>query len=75
LKALTKAESQLIKNLDSYDDESLADYLRLDVLQEVLDRRVGQVGRYERAVFADAFKVLVEEEFSLDNLEPCWRAN
>ncbi|MFI6681995.1 hypothetical protein [Kribbella sp. NPDC050470] len=75
LKGLADAEAQLIKKLDSFDDAQLADYLRLDVLQEVLDRRVGQVGRYERAVFSEAFKVLVEEDFSLDNLEPCWRAN
>lgn len=74
LEALTAAETQLIKTLDGRTEEELADYLRLDVLQEVLDRRVGQVGRYERAVFAEAFKVLVEEEFVLANLEPCWRA-
>jgi hypothetical protein len=75
MQRLTSKEVELIRMLDGYTAEQLGDYLRLDVLQEVLDRRVGQVGRYERAVFADAFKVLVEEEFSLQNLEPCWRAN
>ncbi|MEU2166916.1 hypothetical protein [Micromonospora chersina] len=75
LENLRLAEERLISRLEGYTEDELADYLRLDVLTEVLDRRVGQVGRYERAVFADAFKVLVEEEFSLDNLEPCWRAN
>jgi len=53
----------------------LDDFLRLDVLREVLDRRVGQVGRYERAVFSEAFKVLTEENFDVSNLEQCWRAN
>lgn len=75
LKRLQKQESALIKRLEKTKAEELADFLRLDVLQEVLDRRVGQVGRYERAVFAEAFKVLVEEEFDVPNLEPCWRAN
>lgn len=75
LKRLQKQESALIKRLEKAKTEELADFLRLDVLQEVLDRRVGQVGRYERAVFAEAFKVLVEEEFDVPNLEPCWRAN
>lgn len=75
LESLSEAEKRLISRLDNYTEAELADYLRLDVLTEVLDRRVGQVGRYERAVFAEAFKVLVEEEFSLDNLEPCWRAS
>lgn len=75
LKRLQKQETALIKRLEKATTEELADFLRLDVLQEVLDRRVGQVGRYERAVFAEAFKVLVEEEFDVPNLEPCWRAN
>lgn len=75
MNALREAEDALIDRLASYDTDELGDYLRLDVLREVLDRRVGQVGRYERAVYAEAFKVLVEERFELPNLEPCWRAN
>lgn len=72
---LEQAGQRLVDKLNAADQSELEDFLRLDVLQEVLDRRVGQVGRYERAVFADAFKVLVEENFELPNLEPCWRAN
>lgn len=72
---LKAAQDELIEKLSGYSSEELGDFLRLDVLREVLDRRVGQIGRYERAVFAEAFKVLVEVEFDLDNLEPCWRAN
>ncbi|MDP8016229.1 hypothetical protein GS894_06955 [Rhodococcus hoagii] len=65
----------LISKLEGLSESDLGDFLRLDVLREVLDRRVGQVGRYERAVFSEAFKVLVEEEFTVTNLEQCWRAN
>lgn len=75
LEELEAAEQRLVGRLNAAEQAELTDFLRLDVLQEVLDRRVGQVGRYERAVFADAFKVLVEEKFELPNLEPCWRAN
>jgi hypothetical protein len=75
LRDLIAAQQALTKRLESLSNEDLGDYLRLDVLREVLDRRVGQVGRYERAVFSEAFKVLVEEDFALSNLEPCWRAN
>ncbi|MBF4591606.1 hypothetical protein ITJ68_16140 [Curtobacterium sp. VKM Ac-1395] len=64
----------LVDRLSNMTDDELGDYLRLDVLREVLDRRVGQVGRYERSVFSEAFKVLVDEDFTLVNLEPCWRA-
>jgi hypothetical protein len=75
LAELNMAKDACVDRLAVLSIPELGDYLRLDVLREVLDRRVGQVGRYERAVFAEAFKVLVEERFALDNLEPCWRAN
>lgn len=65
----------LLARVDALSIEQLGDFLKLDVLAEVLDRRVGQVGRYERAVYAEAFKVLIDESFEIDTLEPCWRAN
>lgn len=71
---LVDAENRLLESLTTMDQVGLGDFLRLDVLNEVLDKRVGQVGRYERAVFSEAFKVLIEEGFALDNLEQCWRA-
>lgn len=75
LAELSGAHDRLIGRLSKMEAPELADFLKLDVLQEVLDRRVGQVGRYERAVYADAFKVLVEEQFDISNMEQCWRAN
>ncbi len=75
IKALGSAASGLVRRIDKLDKEALGHFLKLDVLREILDKRVGQVGRYERAVFADAFKVLIEEDFSVSDLEQCWRAN
>lgn len=74
IRLLQEAQNYLLDRLNSMNDDELSDFLRLDVLGEVLDRRVSQVGRYERTVFSEAFKVLVEEDFALDNMEPCWRA-
>jgi hypothetical protein len=65
----------LIDRLNALSNDELGEFLKLDVLTEIVDRRVGQVGRYERGVFFDAFQVLVSEGFALDTLEPCWRAN
>jgi hypothetical protein len=70
----TAAES-LRDRLAGMTHEQLGTFLKLDVLSETLDRRVGQVGRYERAVFAEAFKVLIDENFAVEDMEPCWRAN
>lgn len=67
--------SSLITRLKSMDDSHIGLFLKLDVLAETLDRRVGQVGRYERGVYFDGFQVLISENFVLSDLEPCWRAN
>lgn len=64
----------LICRLEGMDQNQLGVFLKTDVLQELLDKRVGQVGRYERGVFTEAFKVLVEENFNVENMEQCWRA-
>jgi hypothetical protein len=63
------------KSVTRYNNLKLGEFLKLDVLSEVLDRKVGQVGRYERTVFNEAFKVLIDEEFNVPNMEPCWRAS
>jgi hypothetical protein len=65
----------LYEKLSNMSENDLADFLKLDVLREILDRKVGQVGRYERSVYADAFQVLIEEKFDVKSMEVCWRAN
>lgn len=72
--AVQESHERFIQRLHRMTNEELGDLLRLDVLREVLDRRVGQVGRYERAVFGEAFKVLLEENYEITNMEQCWRA-
>jgi len=71
---LEEAEA-LLDRLTRTSPDKIGDFLKLDVLSEILDRRVGQVGRYERSVFYDAFQVLVSEKFQVPTMEPCWRAN
>lgn len=65
----------LIDKLNGMTQEEVAAFLKLDVLAETLDRRVGQVGRYERGVYFEGFQVLINEHFELTSMEPCWRAN
>lgn len=72
---LVRKANQLINRLNALEPDQVGDFLKLDVLRETLDRRVGQVGRYERSVYADAFRVLIEESFAVRDMEPCWRAN
>ena len=65
----------LTDRLNASAPEDIADFLALGVLRERLDVRSGQVGRFERSVFFEAFKVLIDEGFELANMEPCWRAH
>ncbi|MDB6454465.1 hypothetical protein [Falsirhodobacter sp. 20TX0035] len=75
IKEMTRQVRELCHKLDSLQVEEVGHFLKLDVLSEVLDKRVGQVGRYERSVFFEAFSVLIQEDFSVPSMEPCWRAN
>jgi hypothetical protein len=72
---MVKDCGRLVARLKKLDEAHLMEFLRLDVLNEVVDRKVGQVGRYERGVFSEAFKVLIDESFDVPSLEPCWRAS
>ncbi|MAY85944.1 MAG: hypothetical protein CML02_04390 [Pseudooceanicola sp.] len=65
----------LIDKLDGYGSDELQTFLKLDVLSERLyGQKRSAVGRYERAFFDSAFKVLFEEDFKVPSMEPCWRA-
>ena len=72
---LEREATSLVEKLNEMTVEEVGDFLKLDVLEETLDRRVGQVGRYERGVYFEGFQVLINEHFELASLEPCWRAN
>jgi hypothetical protein len=73
--SITKNAGALKTKLSKSDPAGLGEFLKLDVLSEILDKKVGQVGRYERAVYNEAFKVLIDEGFDVPNMEPCWRAS
>lgn len=74
IRELTKNCAALVERLSKLSAAKMGDFLKLDILSEVLSRRSTQVGRFERNVFFEAFKVLIDEKFDLPNLEPCWRA-
>ncbi len=64
-----------IERLSKFSATELQSFLKLDLLAERLDgQKRAAVGRQERAFFDNAFKVLIEENFAVDDMEPCWRA-
>lgn len=72
---IARQAGELANRLSGCSPSEVADFLSLGVLRERLDVRSGQVGRFERSVFFEAFKVLIEEGFDVTNMEPCWRAH
>lgn len=75
MKSITRDAKAFAVKLGKFNKQQLGEFLKLDILSEVLDKKVGQVGRYERTVFNEAFKVLIDEQFRVPNMEPCWRAS
>lgn len=72
---IVASAAALVEKLLGMSERELEEFLCLDVLTEILDKRVGQVGRYERSVFFEAFKVLIDERFDVPSMKPCWRAS
>lgn len=66
--------SEFCTKLEKLNIAELEDFLKLDVLRQTLEVKSGKVGEYEREVFLEAFKVLIEDHSNLDSMEPCWRA-
>lgn len=72
--AIKDGLAQLTDTLGKMDADGMNDFLKLGVLQQRLyGTKRSAVGRYERAFFEDAFKILIEESFDIPTLETCWR--
>lgn len=74
-RSLEAASNSLVEKITALKTDELEEFLALGVLAEKLSHRPSSaVGRWERSFFEGAFRVLVEENFNVPNMEPCWRA-
>lgn len=64
----------VIRNLEKKNGDELIEYIDFATLNQVMERRTAKVGDYERELFYEAFKALVEEDGELSSLGICWRA-
>jgi hypothetical protein len=66
----------VISYLEPLDASQVMEFLALDTLTEVSDKRGGSlsIGEHERELFLSAFKVVFEDGESLRSLEPAWRS-
>lgn len=72
LREIRKTVEALIEKLKGFSNDELEGFLELDLLNERLNRRSGQVGRYERELFTRAFRLMIERGSGLPNMAPCW---
>ena len=68
------AFSTLAEKMEHMSDGELAEFLQLQLLEERLSQRSGQVGRFERELFRRAFASMIRNADRLQSLEPCWMA-
>lgn len=69
-----KKVNSLIDKLETKSKEEIIDFLSLLTLDERLNQKSGQVGKFERELFYKAFTVLINDADQLQNLDPCWMA-
>jgi hypothetical protein len=64
------ALSTLAGKMAEMPEEALAEFLQLQLLEERLSQRSGQVGRFERELFRSAFASMIRNADRLHSLEP-----
>lgn len=72
--AISIAVGTIVATLEAKDEDALADFMQLQLLEERLSQRSGQVGRFEREFFRRAFSAMFRNASRLTTMEPCWMA-
>lgn len=68
------AIENVVQSIEQKYGEELVEYMDFATLNQMMERRTAKVGDFERELFYEAFKVVVEENGQLSNLGICWRA-
>jgi len=63
---------QLLEKLQKFNSDEIREFLDFTTLNQIISSK--QVKHNEREFFRDAFKVLIQEKFEVENMNPCWRA-
>lgn len=66
--------NNLLERLSQLDNQEIGAFLDLPTLNELIRKKPGKSSYFEREFFLQAFKVLIEENFEVKNMTPCWRA-
>lgn len=72
--ALLANGKQFIVRLNVKTPTEIGQFLDFGTLNQLISRRVGKVGEFERSFFFKAFATLLEERFEVESMVPSWRA-
>ncbi|GAA5436748.1 hypothetical protein [Deinococcus aquaticus] len=74
IKQLTTIVDRLVNKFCSMSSEGKRDFLDLERLSQLLEKKTGKVGDFERTFFTKAFTALFDSDGELSDMTPCWRA-
>lgn len=66
--------NNVLETIKMKTDEEIIDYIDFGTLNQKMERKMSKVGDYERELFYEAFKVLIDENGKVNTLGICWRA-
>lgn len=66
--------NKLFQRVKEMEASEIGDFLDFPTLNELISKKTGKSTNFERAFFLEAFKVLIEEDFDVQVMTPCWRA-
>jgi hypothetical protein len=61
---------KLLEKLGSFNHNEMEEFLCFETLNEVVSKKIAKSN--EREFFRGAFKVLIDENFEIENMNPCW---
>ncbi len=70
--AVESAVNALTDRLEKMPLDNLGIFLELETLNDRLNQRSGQVGRFEKDLFVRAFTTLLNRGNELQDMTPCW---
>jgi len=76
LERINRGLTRLIAKINKMSLDQLGEFLGFQTLNEAISRGKSglSVGDMEREFFLKAFQILIEEDFKVADLTPCWRA-
>ncbi|MEG4231498.1 hypothetical protein QUA40_05175 [Microcoleus sp. Pol11C3] len=63
---------KMLERISSLKSNEIKDFLDFPTLNELIGKKPAKSN--EREFFLQAFKTLIEENFNVDNMTPCWRS-